>query len=135
MELLVHPRAWLVKRRARAEADSWIARGFESRYQWRVAELTSERERRTCARALRSVIGELEGSKLFGAAPLRAAALRPNLDVLHEIEARLTDGRPVAAAGMLAVDDLLTSPGSCLFMETDDARSCLVDVLRKLDVR
>ncbi len=134
MELLVHPRAWLEKRRARAEADRWIGHGFESRYQWRVAELTSERERKSCARAIRSVIDELEGSKLPGAAPLRTGALRPHLDVLHEIEARLTDGSPVSAVGMLAVDELLTSPGSCLFMETDDVRSCLVAVCDKLEV-
>ena len=135
MEMLVHPRAWFEKRRARAEADRWIGHGFESRYQWRVAELTSERERKSCARAIRSVIEELQGSKLPGAAPLRTVALRPHVDVLHEIEARLTDGRAIAAAGMIAVDGLLTSPGSCLFMETDDVRSCLVAVRDKLEVQ
>ena len=28
---MVHPRAWLERRRARAEADYWIRHGFEQR--------------------------------------------------------------------------------------------------------
>ena len=100
------PRAWLERRRARAEADHWIGHGFESRYPWRVAELTTIRERRSCARSVRNVLGELSGSKLPGALPLRAAALRPHAALLVQIEARLLDERPVSAAGMLAVNDL-----------------------------
>ena len=89
-----HPRAWLERRRARAEADYWIAHGFASRYPWRVAELTTFRERRACARSLRGVLGELCGAKLPGAAPLRVASLRPHVVLLEQIEARLLDERP-----------------------------------------
>lgn len=128
-----HPRVWLERRRGRAEADQWIGHGFESRYPWRVAELTTIRERRSCARSVRSVLGELSGSKLPGALPLRAVALRPYAALLEQIEARLRDEQPVSAAGMVAVSELLTSPGSCLFSEVDDVGSCLQTVLTKLE--
>jgi hypothetical protein len=134
MATLTHPRAWLERRRARAEADHWIGHGFQSRYPWRVAELTSVRERKLCARSLHSVLGEVGGSKLPGAAPLRRAALRPQVALLEAIEARLLDEVPVGAVGMLAVNELLTSPGSCLFAETDDVEACLRAVLEKLEV-
>src|SRR5581483_6752252 len=135
MAIAVHPREWLERRRARRDADYWIAHGFEARFPWRVAELTSERERRACARALRSVVDELTGTKLPGATPLRGGALRPHVELLETIERRLMDEAPVSAAGMLAVDELLTSPSSCFFAEVDEIGSCLEGVLRKLDVR
>lgn len=135
MATIAHPRAWLERRRARAEADDWIRHGFESRYQWRVAELTSQRERKLCARSLSGVLGEIRGTKLPGAAPLRTRSLRPHILVLEGIEARLLDGAPVAAAGMLAVNDLLMSPGSCLYIEREDVERCLRGVLDKLEVR
>jgi hypothetical protein len=134
MSALTHPRAWFERRRARAQADYWIRHGFESRYPWRVSELVSPRERKVCARAVHSVLGELRGSKLPGAAPLRRAALRPHLALLDAIEVRLLDDTPVAAGGMLAVNELLSSPGSCLYTETDDVESSLRVVLEKLEV-
>jgi len=132
---MAHPRAWLERRRARAEADHWIGHGFESRYPWRVAELTSARERKLCARSLHGVLGELNGSKLPGAAPLRTASLRQHIVLLKTLEARLSDDAPVAAVGMLAVNEFLTSPGSCLFTQRDDVESCLRTILDKLEVR
>jgi hypothetical protein len=131
--VLAHPRAWLERRRARVQADYWIRHGFEARYRWRVAELTSSRERRACARALDGVRAELMGSKLPGAAPLRSAALRPHVQQLTLITARLREERPVSAVGMLAVADLLTSPGSCLFAPAEDVETRLAAVLVKLD--
>jgi hypothetical protein len=131
---LVHPRAWLERRRARAEADHWIGHGFEARYQWRVAELTSRRERKLSARSLHGILAELDGSKLPGATPTRVAALRPHAALLEAIEARLLDERPVSGAGMLGIRTLLTSPGSCLYTEVDDIASCLTIVLEKLEV-
>jgi len=132
---IAHPRAWLERRRARAEADHWIGHGFESRYPWRVTELTSARERKISARSLHGVLGELNGSKLPGAAPLRTASLRPQIALLEELERRMLDDAPVTATGMLAVNELLTSPGSCLFTQRDDVESCLRTVLDKLEVR
>jgi hypothetical protein len=134
MATLAHPRAWLERRRARSEADHWIGHGFESRYQWRVAELTTRRERKLLARLLRGVLGEVNGSKVPGAIPMRVAAVRPHAALLEAIEARLLDDAPVSALGMLSVERLLTSPGSCLYMEVDDVASCLTTVLEKLEV-
>jgi hypothetical protein len=135
MAVVTHPRAWLERRSARATADYWIRHGFESRYPWRVAELTTARERRICARSLDGVVGELTGSKMPGAAPVRVAALRPHIAALALIVARLRDDEPVTATGMLAVNELLTSPGSCLFAEVEDVRSSLRAVLDLLEVR
>jgi len=134
MSAIAFPRTWLERRRARRDADFWIGHGFESRYPWRVEELTRGRERRGCARALRGVIAELEGRKLPGAAPLRRAALRPYLPVLEAIERRLIAPRPVSAAGMVAVNDLLTSPTSCLFAPVERLEECLVGILERLEV-
>jgi len=134
MATIVHPRAWLERRRARAEADHWIGHGFEARYQWRVAELTSRRQRKRRAHSLHGVLGELDGSKLPGAIPTRVAAVRPHAALLEAMEARLLDDAPVSGLGMLSVDKLLTSPGSCLYMEVDDVASCLTTVLEKLEV-
>jgi hypothetical protein len=132
---IAHPRAWLERRRARSEADDWIRHGFESRFRWRVEELTTQRERKLCVRSLRGVLGELGGTRLPGAAPLRTSALRSHVALLAAIEARLLDDAPVTAVGMLAVDELLTSPGSCLFTDVDDVESELRAVLTKLEVR
>jgi hypothetical protein len=128
-----HPRVWLERRRARRQADYWIAHGFESRCAWRVAELTSERERKASARSLAIVIGELHGRKLPGAAPLQQAALRPWLELLERIHRRLLDGRPVTGIGMLAVQTLLTSPDSCLYATVADVEADLLRVLTKLE--
>jgi hypothetical protein len=133
MAAIAHPRAWLERRRARHEADYWIGHGFESRYPWRVAELTCDRERTSVARSLRSVIEELDGSALPGATPLRRAALRPHLELFERLEAQVSGGGAVAAAGMLAVNELLTSPASCLFADTGDDRAALLSVLHLLE--
>ncbi len=92
------------------------------------------RERKFRARSLHAILGELDGSKLPGAIPTRIAALRPHAALLEAIEARLLDDAPVSGLGVLAVDKLLTSPGSCLYMEVDDVASCLTTVLEKLEV-
>jgi len=134
MAIAANPRAWLTRRRERREADYWIAHGFESRYPWRVAELISERERKLCARSLKGVIAEVRGTKLPGATPLRTAQLRPHLAQLESLEARLRDGEPVAAVGMLAVNELLTSPSSCLFTDVESVEPQLRRVLVKLRV-
>lgn len=134
MAIAAHPRAWLTRRRERREADYWIAHGFDSRYPWRVAELTSERERNLCARSLRGVIGEVRGAKLPGAIPLRSVQLRPHLSRLESLEARLRDGEPVSAAGMIAVHELLSSPSSCLFTEVESVEPQLRRVLVKLRI-
>lgn len=134
MAILTLPHTWLERRRARSQADYWIRHGFETRCSWRVEELTSVRERRLSARSLHSILAEVDGRRLPGAAPLRVAALRPQIELLEAIEARLLSDDPVSGVGMLAVNDLLTSPGSCLFAAVDDVGSELRAVLQKLEV-
>lgn len=134
MAIAARPREWLERRRVRRDADYWIAHGFESRYSWRVAELTCERERRSSARAVRGVIEELRGARLPGSTPVRTRALRPHVAQLEMIEARLRDDDRVSARGMLALNELLTSPASCLFTQVESVEPCLRDVLVKLKV-
>jgi hypothetical protein len=133
MAVAAHPRAWFERRRARRQADYWIAHGFESRYPWRVGELTSAAERRACARSLAQVIGEVRGRKLPGAAPLQRAGLRPWLALFERLHTRLLDAAPVTAIGMLSVQTLLTSPDSCLYSPADDVEADLLRILTKLE--
>jgi hypothetical protein len=130
-----NPKRWLEHRRERRLADEWIAHGFASRYAWRVGELTSDRERRLLARELRSVVAEVRGSRLPGPAPLRGGALRPHVDLLDAIATLLAAlDRPVAAPGVLAVRELLTSPGSVLYAPCRDCLPQLLSVLSRLEV-
>jgi hypothetical protein len=88
MAVTIHPRAWLDRRSARATADYW------------------------------SVLGELCGSKVPGAAPLRIAALRPHIAILGLIVERLRDDEPVT-----------------LYAEVDDVQASLRAVLDLPEVR
>jgi hypothetical protein len=129
------PRRWLERRRERRVADEWIAHGFASRYGWRVAELTADRERRLLARELRGVIGEVRGTRLPGPAPLRGGALRPHVALLEAIAERLAAlDTPVDPAGVIAVQRLLTSPDSVLYAPCDDCLPQLASVLSRLEV-
>jgi hypothetical protein len=107
--------------RQRADANDWIRRGYESRFRWRVAELTSRRERKTIARSVRGVIRELDAGAPLGPVPLNRRALRANRSLLEALSGRLVDLRPVSAAGMVAVEHLLTHPESPLFPHHADA--------------
>ncbi len=54
---------------------------------------------------------------------------------LELLERVLLAPEPVSPAGMLAVNELLTSPGSCLFAPVDDVEACLRGVLENLEAR
>jgi hypothetical protein len=107
------------RRRARAAADSWIARGYEnraSRYGWRIDELTSRRERTLLGRSVGRIVPELAAGRRPGPSPLNRPALRPFRPELLALADRLHDlERPVSAAGILGVHRLLTEPGSVLY--------------------
>ncbi|MGD0715006.1 MAG: hypothetical protein ABSB24_12610 [Gaiellaceae bacterium] len=117
--LVLAAQRWEERRRACAAADAWIARGYEnraSRYGWRIKELTSWRERRLLGRSVRSIVPELAAGRLPGASPLNRGALRPHRAELIALADSLDDvGRPVSAAGILAVRRLLTEPDSVLY--------------------
>ena len=136
MAIAVHPRAWLERRRERREADYWIAHGFESRYPWRVTELTSERERRLCARALHGVIDEVSGNEASRCGADRGVQRSGHTSPASRRSRRGScDGEPVSAAGMLAVNELLTSPASCLFTEVESVEPLLRRVPREVEGR
>jgi len=117
--LVLAARRWEERRRACATADTWIARGYESRasrYGWRIEELTSRRERRLLGRSVRRIVPELSARRLPGSSPLNRFALRPFRSELITLADRLDDlGRPVSAAGILGVRRLLTEPDSVLY--------------------
>jgi hypothetical protein len=124
----------LEKRRERPRADEWIRHGFESRYRWRVAELTDDRERRLLARELRGVVGEIRGTHVPGATPLRCSSLRAHVATLQAIVDRLAAlDRPVSAAGVIAVQELLGSPDSVLYAPSDRSGARLASALARLE--
>lgn len=110
---------WSEGARERRTADWWIAHSqgtTRSRFDWRIAELTSVRERRQLARSVRGVVADLSERRLPGASPLNRVAMRPHTEILSALSDRLADlDRPVDPAGILAVRRLLTDPDSVLY--------------------
>jgi hypothetical protein len=89
-------------------------------FAWRVAELTSSRERLALARSLGDLVDDLSSHTLPGAAPVNRVGLRPHVDELLSLAARLEVlERPVAPRGMLLVRELLTNGGSPLYLGGD----------------
>jgi hypothetical protein len=131
--------AWhhLERARVRRAADAWIARGYEGRaawYAWRIAELTDSRERRLLARSLRGVLSELSDSRLEQLSPLNRTALRPHQHLIDQLSRRLEDlDRPVTAAGILAVTQLLTNPSSALYRRSRNVSASLRETIDRLE--
>ena len=129
----------------RRDADRRIAAGagpFRPDLAWREAELTSQRERLTLARSVRSVLAELSSDQMLGASPLYRPAVRPHAAELTALADRLADlDRPVEAVGILAVQQLLTDAGSFLYArpyaneEPRDISAEISAVLDRLEVR
>lgn len=141
-------RRWDTRRRLCAEADAWILRGFEnraaSRYGWRIGELTGTRERRLLAGSVRAVVQQLSERRSLGAVPLNRSGLRPCRSNLVALADRLEAlERPVSPSGILAVQRLLTEPGSVLYAPSGfderpldtDTSAVLGAILHHLEVR
>jgi hypothetical protein len=76
---------------------------------WRVAELTSEHNRRVLARSLHATVVDLDAGLLPGASPLNRPAARPQARLIQALADRLNDlSRPLSARGVLLVEALLT---------------------------
>ncbi|HVN60190.1 MAG TPA: hypothetical protein VMT59_02940 [Gaiellaceae bacterium] len=115
---------WNARRRRCSVADAWLRSGGRAaQFQWRADELTAPGERHLLARSLRSVVRELGSPPgLRSAVPLNRRALRPHTDELAALAERLDDLEcPVAPAGILEVQRLLTSPGSPLHLYGNEA--------------
>lgn len=130
-------RNYLRSKRLRRDADAWIARGYEGRaawYGWRIAELTAARERRSLARSLRRVSSELADPRPVPISPLNRTELRPHRQLIDQLSRRLADvDHPVTAAGILAVDQLLTNPTSALYRRGRDVAGTLKETIDQLE--
>jgi hypothetical protein len=87
---------------------------------WRSLELTTRERRRTLGREVDRVLRALDTSRLPSASPLRRPAARRHRALLEAIGARLRDGAPVTARGMLLIQELLRDAGSPLFNDASE---------------
>jgi hypothetical protein len=122
------PRVWLARLRARRDADTWLrvsAGRWEDHpaFAWRAAELTSVRERRVLARSLRGIVSEAKSRlPVVSASPLERRRVAPYADEIGLLAERVGDcERPVTAAGVLLLRDLLTDGGGPLYAGGDGA--------------
>ena len=114
--------AWLRRPWRRREADA-LLRVSGGRWEnhpsvaWRVAELTSPRERRVFAGSLRSIVREVHDTRVrLSASVIARRELRPHAAELEKLADRLADlGRPATGAAMVLVHDLLTDGGGPLY--------------------
>lgn len=87
---------------------------------WRSAELTAPEFRKVLKRECDHVLSMLDPGSLPGASPLRRPAARRCEDLLRLLAARLGDGRPVTARGVLLARQLLRDPGSPLYSDESE---------------
>ncbi len=102
---------------------------------WRSDELTSDRHRLSLARTLAHLERDLSSARLPGASPLNRVAARPQVDLIHRIEARLEAlDLPVEARAVLELEDLLTLPESPLYSRerAGELRTSLLHTLEAL---
>ena len=120
----------------RRRADELLRAGADEVPAARAAELTSLRNRRAVARPLEEIASELEGHALPNAVPLNRAGVRPHLDLVRALAARLRAAEPVSARGVLLVEELLSDGyGSPLYNSerAGDLRPTLQDCLSALE--
>jgi hypothetical protein len=107
-------RARLALARRRREADALIRSGVRVHpaselLVWRAAELTSDRNRRTLSRSLRTIMSELQRRPFTSPIPLDRRAVWPYRWLVEALAARVGQlERPVSARGMVLVEELLT---------------------------
>jgi hypothetical protein len=106
------------RRSARRVADDRILRGHGVPL-WRERELTSRRARAVRQREARRVVRAASADRLPSASPLNRSAVRQSAALLSALADRLGDDRPVTAAGILFVDQLLRDGDSPLYGEHD----------------
>ena len=106
------------RRGARRIADDRILRGRGVPV-WREEELTSRRARAAREREVRGIVRAASADRLPSASPLNRAAVRRNAALLDALADRLADERPVTAAGILFLDQLLRDGDSPLYGEHD----------------
>jgi hypothetical protein len=127
--------------RRRRRADDELRRGSHAaRLAWRFDELTRPEHRRELAAELRAVADDLadQGRFALSARPLNRTAARPHRFLLRRLATRLQDvERPLDAASLLAVEDLLCDGGSPLYSPAyaDQLEPTLRDLLARIEAR
>ena len=136
-------RARLELVRRRRAADALLRTGVKIHphselLSWRAAQLTSPRNRRTLARSLNRIVGELERPSLVSPVPLNRRSLKPHVSLIRLLAERLAQfERPVTAQGMVLVEELLTDGyTSPLYLggEAEDPAIAVNRCLAALDV-
>jgi len=107
------------QRAARRVADERILRGHGVPH-WREEELVSKRARAARQRAIGRIVRAASAERLPSAAPLNRTAIRRSVALFGALADRLGDERPVSAAGVLHVDQLLSDSDSALYSEHDE---------------
>jgi hypothetical protein len=131
-------RAWRTHREleaVRRTADRLIVRAPRSRdaselVRWRSAELTRCDARAALRREIERTIRQLDTGRLPSSSPLRRVAARQHEDLLRTISARLVDGQPVSARGIVLARNLVRDPASPLYAE--DAEALLARTLSRV---
>jgi len=101
---------------------------------WRTHELVAPETRDELAREIEQTLRRADPARLPSASPLRRGVARRHRELLQRIEARLLDGRPVTARGVLLLRRLLQDPGSPLYDEhAGDLSRALGRVLLELE--
>jgi hypothetical protein len=138
------PRGLLARVRARRDADAWLRvsdgrREDHPAFAWRAAELTARRERRILARSLRGIAAEATAPRAMpSASPLDRRGVAPHAAGISELADRVGDcDRPVSAAGILLVRDLLTNGTGPLYTggHVADLPNALARIRSTLEVR
>ena len=97
---------------------------------WRTEELTSRETRDALCREIERLLASLDPRLLPSASPLRRPAARANEQLFLRIRARVGDGRPVCARGILMTRSLLRDSSSPLYSE--DAERTLPHALARI---
>jgi hypothetical protein len=101
---------------------------------WRTLELVAPGTREALAREVEQTLRKSDPARLPSSSPLRRGVARRNRDQLRRLEARMLDGRPVTARGVLLFRRLLQDPGSPLYDEhAGDLSRALGRVLVELE--
>ena len=135
--------AWLRRPRRRREADALLrsSRGQWEHHPavaWRVAELTSPRERRALAGTFRSIVGQVRDSRAaLTASVLARRGLGPHVAELELLADRIGNlDRPVSGAGIVLARDLLTNGAGPLYIggDAEQLSPALARILDLLEV-
>jgi hypothetical protein len=101
---------------------------------WRTLELVAPATRKGLAREIEQSLRRADPARLPSVSPLRRGVTRRHQELLRKLEARMLDGRPVTARGVLLLRRLLREPGSPLYDEhAGDLSRALARVLMELE--